>query len=140
MEIEKKNEKKIFNKMKAVILLMLVFTALFVIIYRYGEMINLNYDITSMNNELREKTALNSSLYAELDRACNINDIRITAETKLDMNKPRTDQHVYIDLNLNDEYASQEKEDFYSKIQVLFDKVKYTVENVIDIFMGSKKD
>ena len=89
MEIEKKNEKKIFNKMKAVILLMLVFTALFVIIYRYGEMINLNYDITSMNNELREKTALNSSLYAELDRACNINDIRITAETKLDMNKPR---------------------------------------------------
>ena len=140
MEIEKKNEKKIFNKMKAVILLMLVFTALFVIIYRYGEMINLNYDITSMNNELREKTALNSSLYAELDRECNINDIRITAETKLDMNKPRPDQHVYIDLNLNDEYASQEKEDFYSKIQVLFDKVKYTVENVIDIFMGSKKD
>ncbi|HPB16268.1 MAG: hypothetical protein WC554_00685 [Clostridia bacterium] len=140
MEIEKNDEKKIFNRFKAVILLMLVFTALFIIIYRYGEMINLNYDITSLNNELREKTAINSSLYAELDKTYNINDIKTVAETKLDMNKPRTDQQIYIYLNMSDEYESQEKEDFYSNTQALFEKIKYTVKNVIDIFMGSKKD
>jgi len=55
MEIEKRNENNIIGKLKAVILLMLVFTALFLIIFRYGEMINLNYDITRLNNELREK-------------------------------------------------------------------------------------
>lgn len=140
MEIEKNDEKKIFNRFKAVILLMLVFTALFIIIYRYGEMINLNYDITSLNNELREKTAINSSLYAELDKTYNINDIKTVAETKLDMNKPRTDQQIYIYLNMSDEYESQEKEDFYSNTQALLEKIKYTVKNVIDIFMGSKKD
>lgn len=140
MEIEKEDEKKIFNRFKAVILLILVFTALFIIIYRYGEMINLNYDITSLNNELREKTAINSSLYAELDKTYNINDIKTVAETKLDMNKPRTDQQIYIYLNMSDEYESQEKEDFYSNTQALLEKIKYTVKNVIDIFMGSKKD
>jgi len=56
------------------------------------------------------------------------------------MNKPRTDQQIYIYLNMSDEYESQEKEDFYSNTQALFEKIKYTVKNVIDIFMGSKKD
>ena len=74
MEIEKRNENNIIGKLKAVILLMLVFTALFLIIFRYGEMINLNYDITRLNNELREKTGINSALYAELDKQVTIND------------------------------------------------------------------
>ncbi len=140
MEIEKRDENKIFYRLKAVILLMLVFTALFLIIYRYGEMIDLNYDITSLNNELREKTAVNSSLYADLDRTNNINDIKNIAETKLDMNKPRPDQLIYLDVNMTDEYESQQKDDLYSKAQALFEKIKYTIENVIDIFTDTKKD
>jgi cell division protein FtsL len=140
MEIEKKDEKKIFNRLKAVILLILVFTALFVIIYRYGEMINLNYDITSLNSELREKSAVNSSLYADLDRTYNIDEVKNIAETKLDMNKPKQDQLIYIDLEMSDEYESQEKDDFYSKTQAFFEKIKYTVENVIHIFSSTKKD
>ena len=53
MEIERNDEKRIFNRFNSVVLLVLVFIALFIIIYRYGEMINLNYDITSLNNQLR---------------------------------------------------------------------------------------
>lgn len=139
MEIEKRNENNIIGKLKAVILLMLVFTALFLIIFRYGEMINLNYDITRLNNELREKTGINSALYAELDKQVTINDIEYTAETKLDMNKPRNDQIIYINTKLSDDYNSQEKDNFYTMTSSVYERIKHTIKNIVEIFKGSNK-
>jgi len=140
MEIERNDEKRIFNRFNSVVLLVLVFIALFIIIYRYGEMINLNYDITSLNNQLREKTAVNSAIYADLDRQYNIDDIKNIAETKLDMNKPRADQRILIHPDMSDRYQSSEKEDFYSYARAVWEKIKHTAENISDIFIGSKKD
>jgi len=140
MEIERNDEKRIFNRFNSVVLLVLVFIALFIIIYRYGEMINLNYDITSLNNQLREKTAVNSAIYADLDRQYNIDDIKNIAETKLDMNKPRADQRILIHPDMSDRYQSSEKEDFYSYGRAVWGKIKHTAENISDIFIGSKKD
>ncbi|HHT94531.1 MAG TPA: hypothetical protein PLK23_09505 [Clostridia bacterium] len=140
MEIERNDEKRIFNRFNSVVLLVLVFIALFIIIYRYGEMINLNYDITSLNNQLREKTAVNSAIYADLDRQYNIDDIKNIAETKLDMNKPRADQRILIHPDMSDRYQSSEKEDFYSYGRAVWEKIKHTAENISDIFIGSKKD
>ncbi|HPY99035.1 MAG TPA: hypothetical protein PLZ06_08340 [Clostridia bacterium] len=140
MEIERNDEKRIFNRFNSVVLLVLVFIALFIIIYRYGEMINLNYDITSLNNQLREKTAVNSAIYADLDRQYNIDDIKNVAETKLDMNKPRADQRILIHPDMSDRYQSSEKEDFYSYGRAVWEKIKHTAENISDIFIGSKKD
>jgi len=139
MEIERRNENNIIGKLKAVILLMLVFTALFLIIFRYGEMINLNYDITRLNNELREKTGINSALYAELDKQVTINDIEYTAETKLDMNKPRNDQIIYINTKLSDDYNSQEKDNFYTMTSSVYERIKHTIKNIVEIFKGSNK-
>jgi len=140
MEIERNDEKRIFNRFNSVVLLVLVFIALFIIIYRYGEMINLNYDITSLNNQLREKTAVNSAIYADLDRQYNIDDIKNIAETKLNMNKPRADQRILIHPDMSDRYQSSEKEDFYSYGRAVWEKIKHTAENISDIFIGSKKD
>lgn len=137
---ERNDEKRIFNRFNSVVLLVLVFIALFIIIYRYGEMINLNYDITSLNNQLREKTAVNSAIYADLDRQYNIDDIKNIAETKLDMNKPRADQRILIHPDMSDRYQSSEKEDFYSYGRAVWEKIKHTAENISDIFIGSKKD
>jgi len=103
-------------------------------------MINLNYDITSLNNQLREKTAVNSAIYADLDRQYNIDDIKNIAETKLDMNKPRADQRILIHPDMSDRYQSSEKEDFYSYGRAVWEKIKHTAENISDIFIGSKKD
>ena len=139
MEIEKRNENNIIGKLKAVILLMLVFTALFLIIFRYGEMINLNYDITSLNNELREKTGINSALYAELDQQVNINDIKHTAETKLDMNKPRNEQIIYISTQLSNDYGSQERDNFYTMTSAVYERIRHTFKNIVEIFKGSNE-
>ena len=118
---------------------MLVFTALFLIIFRYGEMINLNYDITRLNNELREKTGINSALYAELDKQVTINDIEYTAETKLDMNKPRNDQIIYINTKLSDDYNSQEKDNFYTMTSSVYERINHTFKNIVEIFKGSNE-
>lgn len=139
MEIERRNENNIIGKLKAVILLMLVFTALFLIIFRYGEMINLNYDITRLNNELREKTGINSALYAELDKQVTINDIKYTAETKLDMNKPRNDQIIYINTKLSDDYNSKEKDNFYTMTSSVYERINHTFKNIVEIFKGSNE-
>ena len=137
MEIETRNEKNIIGKLKAVIWLMLVFTALFLIIYRYGEMIDLNYDINAMKNEYREEVAINSSLYAKLDENANIDEIKYIAETRLDMNKPRADQIIYVSTKMTDDHNSQRKDNMYSRSLIVFNRVKNTFDNIMKIFKGS---
>jgi cell division protein FtsL len=138
MEIGTQKTNRYSRKIKAVLWVLFIFTALFLIIYRYGEMIDLNYDIYTLNDELAEKRAINSSLYAELDKKMNITQIKYLAQTKLDMNEPRQNQMIYIDVDMADSSYSQEKDDFYAKMTAVFNRIKHTFEKITDIFTDTK--
>jgi len=138
MEIRTQKTNRYSRKIKAVLWVLFIFTALFLIIYRYGEMIDLNYDIYTLNDELAEKRAVNSSLYAELDKKMNITQIKYLAQTKLDMNEPRQNQMIYIDVDMADSSYSEEKDDFYAKMTAVFNRIKHTFEKITDIFTDTK--
>ncbi|MFA7673783.1 MAG: hypothetical protein WCY62_08025, partial [Clostridia bacterium] len=138
MEISTQKTNKYFRKIKAVLWVLFIFTALFLIIYRYGEMIDLNYDIYTLNDELAEKRAVNSSLYAELDKKMNITQIKYLAQTKLDMNEPRQNQIIYVDVDMADSSYSEEKDDFYTKMKAVFSRIQHTFEKIVDIFINTE--
>lgn len=138
MEIITQKTNRYSRKIKAVLWVLFIFTALFLIIYRYGEMIDLNYDIYTLNDELAEKRAVNSSLYTELDKKMNITQIKYLAQTKLDMNEPRQNQMIYVDVDMADSSYSQEKDDFYTKMTAVFSRIKHTFEKIADIFTDTK--
>ena len=55
------------------------------------------------------------------------------------MNKPRNDQIIYINTKLSDDYNSQEKDNFYTMTSSVYERIKHTFKNIVEIFKGSNK-
>lgn len=140
----KKNKKtegkkyNVFYYFKAVIILLFVFTALFLIIFRYVDMINKNYDINMMTNKLNDIRAENSYLSAKLDKQLNITKINDFATNRLNMAKPSKDQIVYIDLDIEDKYIANEVEDVRSKYLRVLDIIQNTFDSIKIMFQDFK--
>ncbi len=137
----KKTEGKVYNVFyyfKAVIILLFVFTALFLIIFRYVDMINKNYDINMMTNKLNDIKADNSYLSAKLDKQLNITKINDIATNRLNMAKPHKDQIIYINVDIEDKYVANETEDLRSKYLRVLDIIQNTFDSIKIMFKDFK--
>jgi len=121
-----------------VIILLFVFTALFLIIFRYVDMINKNYDINMMTNKLNDIKADNSYLSAKLDKQLNITKINDIATNRLNMAKPHKDQIIYINVDIEDKYVANETEDLRSKYLRVLDIIQNTFDSIKIMFKDFK--
>ena len=98
----KKVQSKVKNNSSLVFALILVFTMLFIIIYR-NSMVNEAF--SQMQGLKKEMTALqkeNDQLEVNIQNSINLNNIETSAKQLLGMQKLTTSQTVYINLDKKD--------------------------------------
>jgi len=123
-------------KLKAVIMLLIVFAAAFVIMARYASILDLNYKISKLEREYNALVSENSRLEIKLEKMTDLDEIRLIAQEKLNMVTPIKSQKVYVKIPKNDctivsdEYKNNVRNpDSDNTFAILLDKV----DNIIKL-------
>lgn len=91
-------KRKTGTRIKAVLWVALIFAAFFLVISRYSNLTELNYETADIKNKLEQQNSINSALSVELDKKTNTMMIKHSAETELGMQEPNNFQIVYINV------------------------------------------
>lgn len=116
-------------KRKAVLIVMVIFAACLVIMYRYALITEMNYNIAKMEKSYNELRNENSRLKLSIEKDMDLERVRKIAVEKLEMQEPDRYQVVHIYVPKND--FTIVAEDYKNGIQntsdnmfaVLLDKV-----------------
>ena len=116
-----KQEKRMKSKVIAIVLF--VFTVLFIISYR-SSLISQNFaEIKDLKTELETLEKENQQLSVGIEAALNLNNIEKIATKKLGMQKLKSDQIVYLNLDKEDyiqpaseEVEMEENQNFIQKL------------------------
>lgn len=90
------------QKLKRVALILGVFAACFIIVYRYAVITELNFNINASERQYNEIRNENARLLVEIKKDTDLNTVQRIAETKLGMQKPDKSQIVYMSVPKND--------------------------------------
>lgn len=110
---QKKNQRANAKvKLKIVFALLLFFSAVFILIYRYALITDINYKINTATVKYNEVASLNNRLKVEIEKNTDLTRIKEEAEKRLGMHKPDKYQIVSVKLPRTDhtEIAGQENE------------------------------
>lgn len=115
-------------KVKAVILILVLFAACFAVVVRYAQITEINYDINKAVKTYNSIRNENARLLVEIKKETDLTKIKEIAETRLEMQKPDKYQIVYVNVPKGDYTIVAENYDQSSKTNdnffaVLFDKV-----------------
>ncbi len=100
---EKKNQR--LNraiKVKYIILIIIGFTSICFISYRYATITNLNYELNKLTKQYENLKSENSKLKVAIEKNTDLSQIKEIAESKLGMQKPDKYQIVYIKVPKSD--------------------------------------
>jgi len=126
---EKKRQKRNAKaKIKAVCLLLCIFGACFLVIYRYALITEMNYKLDKSIKSYNSIRDENAQLRVEIDRATDLNRIKEIAQQKLGMQRPDKYQIVYVNVPKNDytevvTEVKKEERPAGNVFAILFDKV-----------------
>ena len=79
-----------------------VMAGLFVILWRSATITKMNTQVNDINERLLVLYSQNEQATVILDRTTDLNYVEEVAKTKLNMDVPRTEQKVYVDVNVPD--------------------------------------
>ena len=102
--LKAKRKQKSNNRAKVNLILgiLVVFSLIFLIIYRYALITELNYNIDKSNKSYSEIKNENSILKVDIEKDTDLNKIKQIAEEKLGMHKPDKFQLIYVNVPKND--------------------------------------
>ncbi len=131
-----KSKKKARNnaKLKTKILLniFLVFGMCAIIMFRYAQISQINYDSNKLNSEYTALQNENARISIEIEKAMDLNSIRETAEAKLKMHKPTKSQIVYVSVPKEDVTILATKQQ--SKVLSMAKELGNSFKKVLEIF------
>lgn len=96
---QKSNNRAKFN---LVLSIFVVFILVFLVIYRYALITELNYDINESLKSYSEIKNENSILKVDIEKDTDLSKIRQIAEDKLGMHKPDKFQVIYVNVPKSD--------------------------------------
>jgi cell division protein FtsL len=96
---QKSNNRAKFN---LVLIIFVVFILVFLVIYRYALITELNYNINESLKSYSEIKNENSILKVDIEKDTNLSKIRQIAEDKLGMHKPDKFQVIYVSVPKSD--------------------------------------
>lgn len=102
LRAKKKSKQNNNLKLKAVGLILIVFAACFVIIFRYVMITELSYKIDSLNKKYAEIQNEDTRLKVQINEQTDLQKIKLVAETKLGMTKPDKSQIVCVNVPRSD--------------------------------------
>ena len=121
-------------KLKAKIMfsIFLIFGLCAIIMFRYAQISQLNYDTNKLSQQYTALQNDNKRLSIEIEKAMDLNGIREIAENKLKMHKPDKTQIVYVNVPKEDMIilASKEK----SGVTVVLNDVENSLKKFLNIF------
>ncbi len=97
--IQRSNSKA---KFKFVCTILLAFSMLFVIMYRYAAITELNYNVYKLNKQYTDIKNENSSIRVSIEKQLDLDNIRQIAESRLGMQKPDKFQVAYVKVEKHD--------------------------------------
>ncbi len=80
----------------------IVMAGLFVILWRSATITKMNTQVNDINSRLLVLYSQNEQMAVTLDRTTDLNYVENVAKNKLNMDVPRTEQKVYVDVNIPD--------------------------------------
>lgn len=116
-----KAKKSRLNQALSVILI----AAVFVVVFRYTVINEMNYNNTKLTNELRAVTAETDVAKISLDRTTDLKYVENVAKTKLGMDFPQNHQVVNVTLSHPNKAvaAAGEKTGFFTSLKNIFGSV-----------------
>ena len=93
---KKKQKTNFKSKFKAIVLVLLIFSACLTITYRYALITELNYNYSTMEARYNKLRNENSSLQVAIEKETDLTKIKQIAEEKLNMHSPDKFQIVYM--------------------------------------------
>ena len=102
LRAKKKSKQNNNLKLKAVGLILIIFAACFVIIFRYVAITELSYKIDSLDKKYAEIQNEDTRLKVQINEQTDLQKIKDIAETKLGMIKPDKSQIVCVNVPRSD--------------------------------------
>lgn len=86
------------NRLKPILVVMLMFIIFSALVSRHVQIVNANYELLNMKKELTQLQKANDDLTLRLTMANNIDNVEKVASTKLHMHYPESSQTVYLHI------------------------------------------
>ena len=118
-------------KVRIILSIFLVFAMFIVVMLRYAQISQLNYESNIMKSEYTKLQNENQLLLIDIQNAMDLKNIRQIAETKLDMHKPDKSQIVYVSVPKKDVTITANKEQ--PKLTVLFNGIHKSVSKFLNM-------
>lgn len=119
-------------KTKIIFNIFIIFGMCAIIMFRYAQISQLNYDSNKLSKQYVTMQNENSRISIEIEKAMDLNGIREVAETHLSMHKPDKSQIVYVNVPKEDVTILASKEQ--SKVLVMFKNVENSIKKFLNIF------
>lgn len=119
-------------KTKIMLSIFLIFGMCAVIMFRYAQISQLNYDTNKLSKQYTELQNENKRLSIEIEKAMDLNGIREIAETKLKMHKPDKSQIVYINVPKEDMIILANKKE--SQFMIFVKDVENGIKKFLNVF------
>jgi len=122
------------TKVKSKILfnIFIIFGMCAIIMFRYAQISQLNYDTNKLSKEYVAMQNENDLIVFEIDKAMGLESIREIAENNLNMHKPDKSQIVYVNVPMEDVTILASKEQ--SKVLVMFKYIENNIKKFINMF------
>jgi Cell division protein FtsL. len=118
-------------KARIVFNIFLVFAMFIVVMLRYAQISQLNYESNVLKSQYSKLQSENQLLNIDIENAMDLKNIRQIAETKLDMHKPDKTQIVYVNIPKKDVTITASKEQ--SKLVVIFDNIQDSLKKFLSV-------
>ena len=119
-------------KTKIVFIIFMIFSMCGIIMFRYAQISQLNYQSNQLTKQYTELQNENTNAALEINNAMSLSKIIDVAENKLGMHKPNKSQIIYVEVPTKDVtiLASKEK----SKIAETFENIGDGLKNFLNVF------
>ncbi len=119
-------------KVRIILNIFLVFAMFIVVMFRYAQISQLNYESNILKSQYTQIQNENQLLGIDIQNAMDLKNIRQIAETKLDMHKPAKSQIVYVNLSKKDVTITANKEQ--PKLTILFNGIHKGLNKFLNLF------
>lgn len=119
-------------KTKIIFNIFIIFGMCAIIMFRYAQISQLNYDTNKLSKEYVAIQNENALVVFEIDKAMGLESIREIAENNLNMHKPDKSQIVYVNVPREDVTILSSRE--HSKVSVMFKNVGNSIKKFLNIF------
>jgi len=119
-------------KAKIIFNIFIIFGMCAIIIFRYAQISQLNYDSNTLNKKYVTMQNDNNLISIDIEKAMGLKKIREVAENNLNMHMPYKNQIIYVNVPKKDVTILASKEQ--SKVSVMFKDVENSIKKFLNLF------